>query len=324
MHAIIEEKLLHRAPEVFAGAERQHGLTWHPVPALAEALALNLQRESGATAIVTGTGSYSRDFYAALSPGTLVQRFGVGYEAVPIDLCRDAGLFVGYTPGVLDAAVAEHALALLLALARNIIPSHLATKAGHWRRPAGTEVSGKNLALIGFGQIARRLAAIAREGLGMRVTAFGRRTELDSAGLQLCDEYTTNLDDCLAQADFVSLHLAATPATRHLVNQAFFDRMKTSAYLINTARGSLIDESALFHALQKQRIAGAALDVFNREPYEPDGHDFRELDNCLLSPHSGSNTAEANSRMASLCVASIIAHAAGRMDDVFLIPEFRL
>jgi D-3-phosphoglycerate dehydrogenase len=252
---------------------------------------------------------------------TLIQRFGVGYTSVPVDLCQERGLRVGYTPGVLEAAVAEHTMALMLALSRTVCTFDREMKAGKWNKIEGTELRGKTLALIGFGRIARETALMARHGFRMRIAAFGVRPVLDAAGRALSNDYFTDLHSCVAQADYVSLHLHDTPQTEGIVNEQFLKHMKPTAFLINTARGSLVNEVDLFQALENKKIAGAALDVFVKEPYQPTGPDFRTLNNCILTPHCASNTVEANTRMAGICIANCVALAKDKSAELVLIPQ---
>jgi phosphoglycerate dehydrogenase-like enzyme len=319
MKVVVEKTIYSRAVELFDAAAEKHGLEWCLIQPLEEEKALAFHA-AGAQALVIGTKKYSKEFYSALRPGTLVQRFGVGYTSVPVDLCKERGLRVGYTPGVLEDAVAEHAMALICALSRTVPTFDREMKAGKWNKIEGVELRGKTLALIGFGRIARETAKIAKNGFRMKIAAFDIAAQLDPAGAELADEYYTDLTACISVADYISLHLPETPKTAGLVNADFLSKMKPSAYLINTARGGLIDEPALFQCLEKKQIAGVALDVFVKEPYEPQGGDFQVLDNVILTPHCASNTAEANSRMAEICIANCAALAGGRVQDLILIP----
>lgn len=318
MKVVLEKTIYERAAGLFDAAAEKHGLEWCLIQPLEEEKALTFHAE-GAQAFVIGTKKYSVDFYQALKPGSLVQRFGVGYTSVPVELCKERGIRVGYTPGVLEVAVAEHAMALILALSRTVCTFDRVMKAGKWNKIEGVELRGKTLALIGFGRIAREAAAIAKNGFGMKVAAYDILPELDPAGAALADDYFTDMNACLAAADYVSLHLPDTSQTAEMVNTDFLSKMKPSAFLINTARGSLVDESALFDALEGKRIAGAALDVFAEEPFEG-GKKLATLDNVVLTPHCASNTAEANGRMAEICIANCAALADGRTTELVLIP----
>lgn len=323
MKVVIEIPVFARAPERFDEAARRHGIEWIRIAPLDEAAALAAHRDRGADVFIIGTKRYSDVFFSALRPGSLIQRYGVGVDSVPADLCRRGGLRIGYTPGTLETSVAEHAIGLMCALARSICRHDRETRAGAWRGAGGVELRGRTLALIGFGRIARATAAIARNGFGMRIAAFDLPAALGEPAAALADACFTDLPACLRGADVVSLHLPDTPATRGIVNEAFLSAMKPSAFLINTARGPLVDEAALHRALTEGRIAGAALDVFGREPYEPAGPDLREVETCILTPHVASNTSAASERMADVCVANCVAHAAGKIDDLILAPGSR-
>lgn len=318
MKIVLEKTIYSRAAELFDKAAKAHGFEWCLIQPLEEGKALAFHRE-GADAFIIGTKKYSDDFYNALKPGTLIQRFGVGYTSVPVDLCKQRGIRVGYTPGVLEAAVAEHTMALILALSRTVCTFDREMKAGKWNKTEGTELRGKTLALIGFGRIARETAQIAKNGFRMNIAAYDIQPQLDPSGAKLADDYFTDLAACISAADYISLHLPETPKTIGMVNADFLSKMKPSAFLINTARGGIIDEAALFHCLKNGQIAGSALDVFVKEPYEPTGPDFRTLDNIILTPHCASNTAEANSRMAEICIANCAALAEGITEEMILV-----
>lgn len=319
MKVVLEKTIYSRASGLFDAAAKQHGLDWCFIQPLEEEKALAFHAE-GATAFVIGTKKYSKEFYNALRPGTLVQRFGVGYTSVPVDLCKERGIRVGYTPGVLEAAVAEHAMALIMALSRTVCTFDREMKAGKWNKIEGQELRGKTLALIGFGRIARETAKIAKFGFRMKIAAYDIMPELDPTGAELADDYFTDLSACISKADYISLHLPDTPKTAGMVNAEFLSKLKPSAFLINTARGGLIDEAALFQCLEKKEIAGAALDVFAKEPYEPQDGSFHTLENIILTPHCASNTVEANARMAEICISNCVVLAKDRIKDLILIP----
>ena len=307
MKVVLEQTIYERAVELFDAAVATHGLEWCFIKPLEEKKALAFHEE-GADVFIIGTQKYSKEFYETLRSGSLIQRFGVGYTSVPVELCKERGIRIGYTPGVLETAVAEHAIALMLALSRTVCTFDREMKGGMWNKISGSELRGKTLALIGFGHIAKEVAKIAEHGFGMKIIAYDILLE-------------TSLDDCLKCADYVSLHLPDTPQTAGMVNADFLANMKSSAFLINTARGSLIDEPALFKTLEKREIAGAALDVFVNEPYEPQGQSFQALENVILTPHCASNTVEANARMAEICIVNCVAVAGDQPEKLALIPE---
>lgn len=319
MNVVLEKTIYQRAADLFDAQADEHGFRWCLIDPLDEAAAL-AHHEAGARAFILGTKRYSPDFFRRLRPGSLIQRFGVGYTSVPLELCKERGIHVGYTPNVLEGAVAEHTMALVLALSRTLCTLDREMRAGLWNKIPGSELRGKTLALIGFGRIACEVAFIARNGFRMRIAAHDVRPKLDAAAAALADDYFTDVNECLVDADYVSIHLPDTPQTAGMVNADFLSKMKPTAFLINTARGGLVDEDALYRSLKENGIAGAALDVFVDEPYEPRGGDFRELDNVILSPHCASNTAEANDRMAERCIANCRALADGRIDQMVLVP----
>jgi lactate dehydrogenase-like 2-hydroxyacid dehydrogenase len=296
--------------------------------ALAEAV-----RRFGCRAAVVGGRPYLGPLYEALgeaggSDGAVLARFGVGHDGIDKPLCRQHGILVTNTPGTLDVSVAEFTIALMLSVLRRIVRVAAPGRPGAGVAPSeGVELRGRTLGLIGFGGIARRVAAAASFGLGMRVLAAGRRSadqlrQDESVPLaHLCarfglEEYTDDADSVLARADVVSLHVPATPETDGLMGAGRLERMKQAAVLINTARGSVVDESALFDALASGRLGGAGLDVSAVEPYEPAriDKDLRTLDNVVLTPHVASDTVEANDRMAAASLENVRCFFAGAID----------
>ena len=181
------------------------------------------------------------------------------------------------------------------------------------------KLKDKTIAIIGFGQIGQAVARIAKYGFGMKVNAFDIRKVANS---DLCDLSSSNFEESVRDADVVSLHLATLPSTLGFVNAKKIKQMKDGAILINTARGELIVENDLFSALTNGKIAAVGLDVFAKEPYNPDSEvDFRKLNNVVLTPHCGSNTKEASNRMAELVVQNILAFYSGK--EMILIPEIK-
>jgi lactate dehydrogenase-like 2-hydroxyacid dehydrogenase len=293
----------------------------------------------GVRAVIIGHNRYVGPLYAALgrtgaASGALLARFGVGHDGLDKTLARSHGIVVTNTPGTLDASVAEHVFWLLGNLIKQVTRLDATFRGGQFAGYTGIEVCGKTLGLLGCGGIARHVARIAHVGVGMRVLACGRRSpeqlEQDEgrpiteilARLGL-DQYTSDPDLIFHQSDVVSVHLPAKTDTLHFVDARRLALLKPSACLINTSRGSVVDESALYDALRGGRIAGAALDVFQAEPYVPMApeKDLRQLDNVLLTPHVGSNTHEANRRMAEAALANVRAFLAGHMDRLTRVNE---
>ena len=319
MKTIIQKDLFTRSSEVFSLAVKEHGIQFFQTDVLDEKAMLELHNE-GINCFVIGAEAYSREFYNSLCEGSAVIRYGVGYNAVPIDICKSRNIKVGYTPGTLTDSVAEHTFALLLGVARNIPVLHQSMKDGIWKGNTGMELKSKTIAIIGFGQIGQAVARIAKFGFGMRVNAFDIRKVADS---DLCDQSSDNFEEAVKDADIISLHLATLPSTMGFINSERIKKMKDGVIFINTARGELVVENDLYNALKNRKMAAAGLDVFAKEPYNPDSEaDFRKLNNFVLTPHCGSNTREASNRMAKMVVDNILAYYSG--NKMVIIPELKI
>jgi glyoxylate reductase len=230
----------------------------------------------------------------------VISNFAVGYDNIDLIEAARRGIKVGNTPEVLTQSVAEHTLALILAVARRIVEGDRIVRERRFRRwgPSfllGTELRGKTLLIVGPGRIGDAVARIAESGFGMRIETAGRDDDLHAA---------------LGRADVVSLHVPLTPETRHLIGTAELEAMKPDAIFVNTARGPVVDEAPLVGALQKREIAGAALDVYEHEPDLAPG--LAELDNVVLAPHTASATHEARTAMSRLAADNVIAALEGR------------
>ncbi len=230
-----------------------------------------------------------------------IANFAVGYDNIDVDAAAARGIPVGNTPDVLTDATADLAFALLLAVARGLCPASASIGRGEWvtwepNRNLGYAVHGATLGIIGDGRIGRAVARRA-EGFAMTVLISGR-------------DRGTPLTELLERADFVSIHCPSTPATHHLIDAEALARMRRTAFLINTARGPIVDQAALITALRAGTIAGAALDVTDPEP-PPAGDPLLTAPRLLLVPHIGSATHAARERMAELAVENLIAALAG-------------
>ena len=251
-----------------------------------------------------------------------VNGYAVGYNNIDIPAATARRVAVGNTPGVLTDATADMAMGLLLATARRICEGDRMMRTGGfagWTPEfmLGMELRESVLGIVGFGRIGQ---ALARRALacGMRVTAAARDTTLIPD--DLADRVTTiPLDSLLATADVVSLHCPLNDATRHLINDAALRRMKPSAILINTARGPIVDEAALVTALQERRIAGAGLDVYEREPEMAAG--LAQCENAVLAPHLGSATVRTRAAMAELVARNTVAVLGGSLPVHCVNPE---
>jgi D-3-phosphoglycerate dehydrogenase len=239
----------------------------------------------------------------------IVARHGVGMDEVDLDAARVRGLLVTRATGSNTTAVAEHALAMILALAKGLLPHTEAVRAGGWRE-AGAHVrdlAGMRLGLVGFGAIGRSVAPLAT-AFGMRVVAFDPHAPDESFGTV---ERAAKLDDLLARTDMLSLHCPLTPQTRHLIDAAAIAMLPAGACVVNTARGGLIEETALLDALGRGHLAGAALDGFEDEP-PPADHPLRAHPRVIMTPHLAGVTASALTAMGVMAAECIVAALTGR------------
>jgi D-3-phosphoglycerate dehydrogenase len=261
-----------------------------------------------AHAILARLGTVTRRVIESAPALRIVARHGVGVDAVDLDAATARGVVVTTTGSVNAAAVAEYTLALLLALARKVVAADRGMRTGEWSRDAlvGTELDGRTIGVVGLGAIGRRVARAAH-GLGMRVLAH------DPHVPQPDDAWVTPaaLDELLAQADVITLHVRLTPETTRLIDERALRRMKAGAFLVNTSRGEVVDEAALIAALSSGRLAGAALDTYEHEPLSPSSP-LRRMDNVVLSPHVGGQTEAALVRVATTAATAILDELAGR------------
>lgn len=225
----------------------------------------------------------------------MLANFGVGFNHIDTAAAKARGLTVSNTPDVLTEATADIAMTLLLMVSRRTGEGERHVRAGAWTgwRPThllGTQVSGKVLGLVGMGRIARAVAKRAHHGFGMRVIFHDPFPPSPAEAAALGAEPRSSLEQVLEEADFVSLHCPAMPETRHLMNRDRLARMRRSAFLVNTARGDVVDEAALVEALRKGTIAGAGLDVYEQEPKV--SPELLVMENVVLLPHLGSATQE--------------------------------
>ncbi len=237
---------------------------------------------------------------------------GVGFDHIDVKEATRRGIPVSNTPGVLTDATADLAFALILASARRVVEGDRLVRNGEFKFWAplnflGMEVSGKTLGIIGMGRIGQAVAKRAA-GFDMKVI-YWSRTRLDPALEHMLRVSFSSFDDLLRESDFVSLHVPLSSETRHLIGPGELSTMKTSAFLVNTARGPVVDEKALVAALRSGMIRSAALDVYENEPELSDG--LADLPNAVLLPHLGSATIETRTRMANMACENLLAGLAG-------------
>lgn len=246
----------------------------------------------------------------------MLGNFGVGYNNIDIEAAKAEGLVVSNTPDVLTDCTADIAMTLMLSVARRTGEGERALRGGQWAgwRPThmmGTKVTGKKLGIIGMGRIAQAVARKAHFGFGMKIAYYDPYlADRDAVNKALDAESRGSIEDVLTDSDFVSLHCPATPETRHLMNAERFKAMRPFAFLINTARGDVVDEAALVTALKAGAIAGAGLDVYEREPEVT--KELAEMENVVLLPHLGSATLETREGMGFRVVNNVEAFFAGK------------
>jgi len=250
---------------------------------------------------------FDREVIAKARRLRIISRHGVGYDSIDVDAARERGIYVTITPA-LSETVADMAFALILSAARMIPQGHTYVKTGKWRRRSdrglfmGTDVFGKTLGIVGLGRIGSVVAKRAR-GFDMKVLYYDavRNLELEQS---LPLEYRS-LPSLLAESDFVSIHTPLTKETEGLIGEKELRTMKKEAILVNTSRGPVVDEKALYHALKEGRLGGAGLDVFEEEPVDPENL-LLTLDNVVLAPHIAGTTKECRRRCALLAVQNTI------------------
>lgn len=260
-----------------------------------------------------------------LAPATslrVIARHGVGTDNIDVGAATAQGVVVAITPGANARSVAEHAFALLLAVSRKLIPADRAVRTGRFSSRddlVGTELAGRRLGIIGMGRIGSQVARIAAHGFDMQVSGYD--PDLGAEGIRDRGAVPVDdLDDLLAGADVVSVHVPLTPATRGLIGDAELTRLPPGAVVILTARGGVVDEEALIARLRDGTVAGAGVDVFDSEPPRESSGYF-SLPNVVLSPHTAAHTDAAMERMAVGAAEAILAVLDGRRPDHVINPQ---
>jgi D-3-phosphoglycerate dehydrogenase len=251
--------------------------------------------------VIAGLDEYSRKAISSSKKLKVISRYGVGLDNINLEAARDRGISVVNTPEVNTQAVADLTFGLILASCRKIPIAHFSTQKGNWGRLIGRGVYKKSIGIIGLGRIGKAVAERAK-GFSMEILAHDlKKDEISSEALGI---HFLPLDELLAKGDFITLHCDLNPGSKGMIGARELALMKKTAYLINTARGGLIDEKDLFEALRDGKIAGAALDAFQDEP--PVGSPLLTLDNILTTPHIGSYTHEALLEMGLIAVDNLI------------------
>lgn len=253
-----------------------------------------------AYAIVAGTERYDERMLSGCDNLRTIIRFGVGTDNFDLDTLKKKGIHVGTIAN--HNAVAEFTLTLILSTMKNLPLYDTEVRSGGWGRYRMKELSGKTVGIIGFGRIGKRLAGLL-SGFGCTIIAYDPYPDMEAAAS--LDTQFVPLDELLSRSDVISLHIPLNDKTRHIINADTISRMKDGVYFVNTSRGGLVDEAALVEALKSGKIAGAGLDVFEKEPVTPDNPLF-DLDNDVLAPHVSALSIETNYNAGIISAQSII------------------
>jgi D-3-phosphoglycerate dehydrogenase len=302
-------------PSIFFGTEAHEALKHRAEVKVYTEKAVSpeeLQERLRGARVAVNIRAYSKftpELLACCPDLKMIAVLGIGTDNVDLAAAARLGIKVTNTPGYSAVAVAEHALALMLAAARRIPQHQQELLAGRWTRIPMAQVHGKTLGVVGFGSIGRQMASLAR-GIGMGVVAWTFHPEAVRPapdGVRF-----VSLDDLVSRADVISVHIRASEKTRHLLGRKAFQKMKPSAILVNTARASIVDTEALVAALKSGTLAAAGLDVFDQEPLPPESV-LLTLPNVVLSPHNSGMTPEAIRRGNEMTVENVAAFLEGRL-----------
>ena len=298
--------------------EKGYDCSWIPLENHRDKQA-TIKALSGIDAVIAGGQIFDAEVLNALSPSLkIIARFGIGYEHIDMDCASGLGIAVTNTPGCMSGGVADLAISMMLNVGRRLSWFDSKIKAGGWDpRFTGNELEGKTVGLVGFGSIAQKLARYLT-GFDCPVLAYDIRFPKTHG---LPNVRQADLNTIAAKSDYVSLHLPLTKETLGLINRDFFNKMKPTAFLINTARGGVVVKKDMIEALRNRRIAGAALDVFDSEPM-PAGSELRHFDNCIFTPHIASYTIETVKRSAFTAIDNIDDLFHGRIPRNILNPGY--
>jgi phosphoglycerate dehydrogenase-like enzyme len=278
-----------------------------------------LQFLPGIKASLAGSEPYTARVLKANPQLRVIARVGVGYDAVDVEAATKHGCVVTITPGTNEGAVAEHTFGLMIGLARDLANQHLGVKTGGWPRRALLPLRGRTLGIAGLGRIGKAVA-LRGAAFGMRLLAYDPvpdKTFADNHDVTLVP-----FERLLAESDFLTLHLPVSAESRYLINRRTLALMKPTAFLINTARGAIVNEADLLEALRNNRLAGAGLDVFEQEP--PGKLPLFELDNVLLTPHAAGGDIQSRDDMALSAAQAIVSLSRGEWPSEKIVnPEVR-
>ena len=284
-----------------------------------EELFLRIKDKEGLICLLTER--VDADLLRAAPKLRIAANVAVGFDNIDVPVCTKRGVVATNTPGVLDETTADFAWALLMAVARRLVEGETLARSGNWKgwdldQLAGTDVYGKTLGIVGFGRIGRAMARRAT-GFQMKIIYSDAVRAPENVEKELHAEHR-DFNTLLAEADFISVHVPLLPETHGLLDAPKFYRMKPTAFLINTSRGSVVDEAALVHALEAGKVAGAGLDVYENEPFI---HPGLKRPNVVLAPHIASASLETRTKMACMAAENVTALFKGQRPPNMLNPE---
>jgi len=257
-----------------------------------------LKFSDGVSAIIAGTEKVTSKVIESSKGLKLVARVGAGVDSVDLAAAKEQKVSITYTPDAPAMAVPEFTLALMLALVRKVAVSDSAMHRGQWLKPTGDSLGDLHVGIVGAGKIGRRVIEMLLAIYpGIRISYY------DPSVAQIAGAHKSDLDTIIRETDILSLHIPLMESTKNLLNEQTISQMKPGSYIINTSRGGVVDEKALYDALKREHLAGAALDVFEQEPYKGD---LKDLDNCILTSHIGSLTKQVRAVMEQQVVEDVV------------------
>ena len=268
----------------------------------------------GCHGYIAGLDVIDREALMAADELQVISRYGVGYDRIDLDAAKEQGVVVTNTPGANSVSVAELTLGLMLALSRKIIPANRRSHAGDWRPLRGISIYEKVVGLLGLGSVGKE---VARRLTSFGCTVLAYDPYADEAFAREHNVTLTSEEEVVARSDFLSLHVPLLPETKKMVDAAFLAQMKPGAFLINTARGELVDEEALVAALETGHLGGAGVDTVAQEPPDPD-HPLLQIPDVIVTPHIGAQADAATNAMGRMSMRDCLAVLAGRE------PKFRV
>ncbi len=293
-----------------AGHEVQYSATEYPRLGADDLVA----QLSGVAGVIAGGETYGAPLFEQCPDLRTISRFGVGYDAIDIGAAADRGIPVLISAGGNHMTVAETTIGLMLSLVRRLDAGFMGVPAGQWPQPASTELYGKTVGIVGLGRIGR---AVAQRLVGFEVTLIASEIAPDMGFMAAHGIALVDLDDLFSRSDIVTLHVALTPDTARFLNAKRLARMKSTAYLVNTARGGVVDEDDLYAALSTDAIAGAGLDVRTEEP--PSDTRLAKLPNVLSAAHMGGNSSEAFERMGIIAAQNVVDVLSGSWNPAMVV-----